>query len=179
MLRDGRGMVIGGLIKEEDTENQAKLPIIGDMKYVGRLFQRRTYTRSRNEIIVVLVPRLVPFNSPASENEDIEIARATTPLTGPHLERVDRRPIEPELPDAIRNPRTIFPRRVPGFLKGPQGRYGVAKRYHYPSADGDVYQRGMQPRDATVLDGPQPGGEYCPPGESFGPPNVVPPAPNE
>ncbi|HVJ67778.1 MAG TPA: secretin and TonB N-terminal domain-containing protein, partial [Caulifigura sp.] len=55
MLRDGRGMVIGGLIKEEDTENQAKLPIVGDMKYIGRLFQRRTYVRSRNEIIVVLV----------------------------------------------------------------------------------------------------------------------------
>jgi type IV pilus assembly protein PilQ len=179
MLRDGRGMVIGGLIKEEDTENQSKLPIIGDMKYIGRLFQRRTYVRSRNEIIVVLVPRLVPLNSPASELEDIEIARATTPLTGPHLERVDRRPIEPELPDAIRNPRTIFPRRVPSALKGPQGRYGVAKRYHYPSADGEAYQRGMQPRDATILEGPQPGGEYCPPpGEVYSLPNVTPPTRN-
>jgi type II secretory pathway component GspD/PulD (secretin) len=178
MLRDGRGMVIGGLIKEEDTENQAKLPIIGDMKYIGRLFQRRTYVRSRNEIIVVLVPRLVPLNSPASEREDIEIARATTPLTGPHLERVDRRPVEPELPDAIRNPRTIFPRRVPQVLKGPQGRYGVAKRYHYPSADGDAYQRGMQPRDATILEGPQPGGEFCPPpGGMYCPPEVVPTVP--
>jgi len=179
MLRDGRGMVIGGLIKEEDTENQSKLPIVGDMKYIGRLFQRRTYTRSRNEIIVVLVPRLVPFNSPASEKEDIEIARATTPLTGPHLERVDRRPVEPELPDAIRNPRTLFPRRVPKALKGPEGRYGVAKRYHYPSADGDAYQRGLQPQDATILEGPQPGGEYCPPqGQVYGPPGALPQAPH-
>jgi len=179
MLRDGRGMVIGGLIKEEDTENQAKLPIVGDMKYIGRLFQRRTYVRSRNEIIVVLIPRLVPLGSPAAENEDIEIARATTPIVGPHLERVDRRPVEPELPDAIRNPRTIFPRRVPKDLKGPQGRYGVSKRYHYPSADGDAYQRGLQPRDATVLDGPQPGGEFVPPpGDAYCPPELVPAAPN-
>lgn len=179
MLRDGRGMVIGGLIKEEDTENQAKLPIIGDMKYIGRLFQRRVYTRSRNEVIVVLVPRLVPLGSPAAESQDVDILRATTPIVGPHLERVDRRPVEPELPDAVRNPRTIFPRRVPEFLRGPNRRYGVAKRYHYPSADGDAYQWGLNPRDPSITDGPQTGGAYgMQPGEADCPPELVPPAPN-
>lgn len=178
MLNDGRGMVIGGLIKEEDTENQAKLPILGDMWLIGRLFQRRVYSRSRNEIIVVLVPRLVPMGSPAAEKDDLDILRATSPVVGPHLERVDRRPIEPELPDAVRNPRVLAPKRIPDFFRSLKRPYPNPKKYYFPSADGDVNLRGLHPRDAGVIDGPQPGVEYGPGGEVYCPPSPVPPAPN-
>ena len=178
MLNDGRGMVIGGLIKEEDTESQAKLPIMGDLWLIGRLFQRRVYSRSRNEIIVVLIPRLVPMGSPAAEKEDLDILRATSPVVGPHLERVDRRPIEPELPDAIRNPRTLAPSRIPDFFRSFKRPYPNPKKYYFPSADGDVNLRGLHPRDPGIIDGPQPGVEYGAGGEVYCPPGTVPPAPN-
>lgn len=112
MLQDGCGMVVGGLIKEEDVENQAKLPIMGDLWLVGRLFQRRTFVHSRNEIIIVLVPRLLPYGETAQSQADTEMLRATSPLLGPQLERIDRRPVEPELPDAVRNPRKLDPSRI-------------------------------------------------------------------
>ena len=72
MLPDGRGMIIGGLIKEEDIDRQSKIPLLGGLWVVGRLFQRRTVIRKRSEIIIALVPRVVsyePHNQFQEENE--------------------------------------------------------------------------------------------------------------
>jgi type II secretory pathway component GspD/PulD (secretin) len=40
LLPDGRGMVIGGLIQEEDSTLESKVPVLGNLWLVGRLFQR-------------------------------------------------------------------------------------------------------------------------------------------
>lgn len=108
MLDDGRAMVIGGLIQEELIELENKIPYLGDLYLVGRLFQRRTMTRERTEIIVALVPRIVPYDGQYACREEVEVARATTRLTYGDLQRVDRRAWEPELRDAVRNPIPIL-----------------------------------------------------------------------
>ncbi len=46
MLPDGRGMVIGGLIQESDSDTQQKIPILGDLWLIGRLFQRHEVSKS-------------------------------------------------------------------------------------------------------------------------------------
>ena len=101
MLRDGQGMVIGGLIKEEDTDNQAKIPLLGDTPGLGRLFQRRSAKRERNEVVIALVPRIVPYDANYQVREDTELERATTPLLDNRLRR-NCRPWEPRLPDAVK-----------------------------------------------------------------------------
>lgn len=108
MLEDGRAMVIGGLIQEELIELENKIPYLGDLYLVGRLFQRRTMTRERTEIIVALVPRIVPYDGQYACREEVEVSRATTRLTYGDLQRVDRRAWEPELRDAVRNPIPIL-----------------------------------------------------------------------
>ena len=40
MLSDGQGMIIGGLIKENDSTVQSKIPYLGDLWKVGILFKR-------------------------------------------------------------------------------------------------------------------------------------------
>ncbi len=45
LLPDGHGIVIGGLIQEEDIENQAKIPFLGDIWIIGWLFQHRETRR--------------------------------------------------------------------------------------------------------------------------------------
>lgn len=179
MLPDGNGMIIGGLIKEIDTESQSKLPLIGDLWVVGRLFQRRTVHRERNEILIALVPRVVTFDSghpvaPMPDALDAEQwTRATTPLVGPQLQRVDRRPLEPELPDAIRNPRKLDWSRIPQLWKKPTKAYPPPVDYYFPSSDERV--QGNSPRP-LVLESPLLNGNLSPLSEVPPAPEMVPPA---
>lgn len=113
MLADGNGMIIGGLIKEEDTETQTKIPYLGDVWLAGRLFQRRTVLRQRNEVIIALVPYIMPYPDARTLGMEGGVERARTRLVTPELDRFDRRQWEADLPDAIRNPR--FP--LSGELK--------------------------------------------------------------
>ncbi len=60
---DGCTVVIGGLIREDLTTNTNQLPYFGDLPYVGWLFRQKNQGIDRNEIIVLITPRIVsePF----------------------------------------------------------------------------------------------------------------------
>ena len=106
LLSDGQAIVIGGLIKETSNESQNKIPLLGDLWFVGRLFQSRDRLKERNEVIFTLLPRIArpgEFCSFASEEDH---AQATTPLFDRNLNPVDRRGWEGELPDASKKPHT-------------------------------------------------------------------------
>ncbi|MCG6155830.1 secretin and TonB N-terminal domain-containing protein [Rubinisphaera margarita] len=110
MLPDGQGIVLGGLIQEVDSDRQTKIPYIGDIKYVGRMFGRRTAVRERREIIITLVPRIVPYDDPYRCIDQDQFYRATTPLLEGPLIPVPRP--EPVLLDAMENPRRIRRRNL-------------------------------------------------------------------
>ena len=110
LLRNGRAMIIGGLIQDRDTDTQSKLPLLGDLWLVGKLFQRRTMVRTRTEIIIAIVPRVVPYDPHYQVHADVEAARAMTPLLYGPLWRVPR-PWEPYLPDSDRYHPRIPPSR--------------------------------------------------------------------
>lgn len=102
-LFDGRGMVIGGLIQETDSNVQGKIPLLGDLWLIGTLFQRRQIVKTRNEIIITLIPRVFPYLPDYDSQEQTETARAETPLLHGPLRRFPR-PWEPRLPDTLLNP---------------------------------------------------------------------------
>lgn len=60
---DGCTVVIGGLIREDLTTNTTQLPLVGNLPYVGWLFRQTSQNVDRNEIIVLITPRIVsePF----------------------------------------------------------------------------------------------------------------------
>lgn len=103
MLADGRGMVIGGLIKQDDTQTQSKVPFLGDLWLVGRLFQHREGARGRHEIIITLVPRVVPCCMAEGDRHAQEVERSTTPIVDQNLQPVPR-PDNAVLPDTFDNP---------------------------------------------------------------------------
>jgi pilus assembly protein CpaC len=62
-LKDGQSFAIAGLLDNRDTEILEKIPWIGDVPVLGKLFQSRSVTKSRNELLVIVTPRLVhPLN---------------------------------------------------------------------------------------------------------------------
>jgi len=104
LLNDGQGMVIGGLIQEQDDIIVSKIPWLGDLPYVGVLFQKRQAVKGRTEIIVTLTPHVQPYTPMVAEREAHNLMRTEQPLTMGALHRAPR-PYEPRMYDALTNPR--------------------------------------------------------------------------
>ena len=58
-LRDGQSFAIGGLLNEQTTAQLSKVPGIGDVPVLGKLFQSRSVQKSRSELVVIVTPRIV------------------------------------------------------------------------------------------------------------------------
>lgn len=61
-LREGESFAIAGLIDNRVTEVVSKIPGIGDVPILGRLFRSRQLNKTNTELLVVITPRFVkPF----------------------------------------------------------------------------------------------------------------------
>jgi len=58
-LHDGQTLVIGGLIEDDTTRTITKIPFLGDLPLIGRLFQDANVSHQRNELIVTVTPHLI------------------------------------------------------------------------------------------------------------------------
>ncbi len=58
-LRDGQSFAIGGLLDNRDTETFDKIPFLGDIPVLGKLFQSIQRTRTNTELIVIVTPEIV------------------------------------------------------------------------------------------------------------------------
>jgi len=107
IVTDGQGVVIGGLIQEKDSIIQSKIPWLGDIPYLGVLFQKRQKTVSRTEIIVTLIPHIQPYTPIVAGRDQHEVMRVADPLTVGAIGLYPR-PYEPRMPDALTNPRGLI-----------------------------------------------------------------------
>ena len=57
-VRDGQTIVIGGLMEDRISESVQKVPGLGDIPLLGRLFQRTRQTKVKTELLVFLTPRV-------------------------------------------------------------------------------------------------------------------------
>ncbi len=58
-LRDGQTMVLTGIIQDQDRVSVSKVPILGDIPLLGRLFRRENNSRQRSELVVLVTPQIV------------------------------------------------------------------------------------------------------------------------
>jgi pilus assembly protein CpaC len=58
-LSDGQSFVIGGLLDNRETETFEKLPFLGDIPVLGKLFQSMSKSRTNTELIVIVTPEIV------------------------------------------------------------------------------------------------------------------------
>ena len=62
-LRDGQTFAIAGLIDSSLTETSRKIPGLGDIPILGRLFRSRAYQRNETELIVMITPHILRRDS--------------------------------------------------------------------------------------------------------------------
>jgi pilus assembly protein CpaC len=58
-LESGQSFVIAGLLDNTITDSLNKIPGIGDIPLLGKLFQSRSRTRSNSELMILITPELV------------------------------------------------------------------------------------------------------------------------
>jgi pilus assembly protein CpaC len=63
-LKDGQSFVIAGLLDNRVTEQFQKIPGIGDIPILGKLFQSRSLSKTDNELMVLVTPHIVQALAP-------------------------------------------------------------------------------------------------------------------
>jgi pilus assembly protein CpaC len=58
-LEDGQSFAIGGLLDNRTTETLSKIPGLGDIPVLGKLFQSRSRNKTNTELLVLVTPELV------------------------------------------------------------------------------------------------------------------------
>lgn len=58
LVPDGGTTVVGGVLDDTETENQSRTPGLSSIPVLGNLFKRRTTTRTTNEILFFITPRI-------------------------------------------------------------------------------------------------------------------------
>jgi general secretion pathway protein D len=58
-LRDGETQILAGLIADEDRQGANKLPGLGDLPLIGRLFSNQRDELNKTEIVLLITPRIV------------------------------------------------------------------------------------------------------------------------
>lgn len=58
-MKDGETMVIGGLIGSQESGGRTKVPFLGDLPMLGKLFQSVHKNKTETEVMIFLTPRIV------------------------------------------------------------------------------------------------------------------------
>lgn len=59
-LQSGQTVVMGGLMKDSNTNSQDSVPVIGDLPMIGTLFRNHSDKVEKSELVIFLTARLVP-----------------------------------------------------------------------------------------------------------------------
>ncbi|MFP5519212.1 MAG: type II secretion system secretin GspD [Bdellovibrionia bacterium] len=66
VVRNGDTAILGGLIKEQETEAVSKVPLLGDIPILGWLFKSRSTLKDKVNMLVFLTPKII--RNPADQN---------------------------------------------------------------------------------------------------------------
>jgi len=68
LVTDGETIVIGGVFSNTQTKSVDKVPFLGDLPFVGRLFRRDLVQDRKSELLVFITPRIM-------NNQEIQASR--------------------------------------------------------------------------------------------------------
>jgi pilus assembly protein CpaC len=130
-LGEGQSFAIGGLLDNRTTDTFEKIPFIGDIPILGKLFQSKSVSKTNTELIVIVTPELVrpipagrsapeltftrPFLKP---NTGIDLRTPGLDVTGPVPVKPPDEAIPVEkliqsFPPATAGPQSVSPAAAP------------------------------------------------------------------
>lgn len=169
-LRDGETQVLAGLISDEERSAANRLPGLGDLPMVGRLFSSTRDNTGKTEIVLLITPRVVrnvtrPESADAAMPAGSESSVGTLPL---QLKRTPPRNLS--LSSSSGGARGAPPASVasepPAPAPAPEAGDGTGREVRDAPAGGPARPAGQpaqEPVDTPATDGATPGGASAPP----------------
>jgi pilus assembly protein CpaC len=59
ITKAGESIVMGGLLRHIDTKNFTKIPLLGDLPILGKLFRSTRYQSSETDVVFVMTPEVI------------------------------------------------------------------------------------------------------------------------
>lgn len=59
LVKDNNTIVIGGIIGQDDTEGEYKIPLLGDIPLLGWLFKEKKTSRKKTNMFIFITPRII------------------------------------------------------------------------------------------------------------------------
>jgi len=81
---DGQTVVLGGLIAENVTKLKDKVPVLGDLPIVGRLFRSESSQTSKKNLMIFVTPTIIdPAGNRAHSEDEMPFAQNAIPTQKP------------------------------------------------------------------------------------------------
>jgi len=128
-LDSGQTFVIAGLLDNTATDNLSKVPGIGNIPLIGKLFQGKNQTKSNSELLVIITPEVVrpiPEGQPTPElhyPNSFLPTNTTGKLQHPGIDKTGQVPVKPTvtiIPFEELVPKGKEDQQVPMFQPNPK-----------------------------------------------------------
>ena len=81
---DGQTVVLGGLITSQTTSQKDKVPVIGDLPFVGRLFQSQSKVAVKKNLMIFVTATIVdPAGNRVHSDDELPFAQTAIPPQPP------------------------------------------------------------------------------------------------
>jgi general secretion pathway protein D len=83
---DGKTVIIGGLISKIKASSESKIPLLGDIPWLGNLFKHRTTSGQDTELMIFLTPYIVESPTQLAAVSNREVRKSDGPGSFPEQE---------------------------------------------------------------------------------------------
>ncbi|MCG8426210.1 MAG: DUF3438 family protein [Chromatiales bacterium] len=81
LAKDGYTVAIGGMMRTSYTDNESKVPLLGDLPILGNVFRQTEKSKEKTELVLLITPHIL---SSAEEAERVSRGRLDQLLTQPN-----------------------------------------------------------------------------------------------
>lgn len=74
VANSGQALVLGGLIRENNSSKDSQVPLLGSLPGLGKLFSSESKSTSRTELIVLITPRIISNSSDIDELRELFVS---------------------------------------------------------------------------------------------------------
>jgi type II secretory pathway component GspD/PulD (secretin) len=79
LVPDGQTVIIGGLVLNELHANKRKVPILGDLPLIGKVFTAKDMDAKQTELVMFVTPRILSQTGHLPEQEEAELKARMLP----------------------------------------------------------------------------------------------------
>lgn len=110
ILRDKETAVIGGLLEDRNTDQQDKIPGLGDLPIIGMLFRGQSKAKIQQNLIITITPQILRGSDAANTTMGDELAGRSDRLKGQFNQLGTAAPVmAPPMPSPVAAPASPVP----------------------------------------------------------------------